>query len=257
MTMGSGALQDREETAGCSRQRMGISSGVTFKRARLDHPGLRKQLRVEIPEPNGSPAPGHWARDTDPVVDEGLFLDNVGCDSLDATANVLEAEHGRWQLDHIYSSWSSPCTLPRPNDPDEDVDGDAQDGISVDTNEAAGPGDSVVMAFLIGGSGDGGEEKGKHQHHVNPSLTEPISEEAALEDERSLGIWLHGLQGPAVDLTGDDHATSLAREQPAPLAWAAAAVEPEEDAIVRTHLVEAPPPVAPDFSADSERTWQA
>jgi len=281
MTAHGDARQHQDGTVGGRRQPTGIVPGLTFKRARRDHPGLRKELRVQIPIPPVHRASRHHA------VDEGLLLDNAGGDdTLDLTADVLEA--GRWQLEHMLdASWSSPCTLPRPNDLDEEEDDDVL-GISIiGANESAGPGDLVVMDFLIDGS-DGGDKARDENHcvHVdfggtcfiretssiqdpptppNPShpslpvstviqvdlsLMEPTCNEAALQDEPTLDIWLHGLQGPADDVTADDHATGLVEEEPLPALCASSSLS-VEDAVVVTQVVEAPPPVAPDSTETS------
>lgn len=222
-------LLHTEGTAGCAKQSTGAQSGVVFKRARLQHPGLRKALRIRIPEPGELENGAILAADCE--ADEKIMWESAESVSIDAADYLVEA--GRWELQKFDAAWSTPSTLPCASEPDADADQDADlelEPAPSEANQWAGSENVQVLEFLVSepmavgseeltrtGDGLGGQEV--HEWREALSVEDP-RRSAREELEQDLGLCFHRLGGAAGDM--DAQPTGLVEEYEVPCGEAVA-----------------------------------
>ena len=220
------SLLHTEGTDGCAKQSTGAQSGVVFKRARLQHPGLRKALRIRIPEPGELQNGAIFAADC-AAADEKIMWESAESVSMDAADYLVEA--GRWEMQQFDAAWSTPSTLPCASEPDSEADRDAELELEPAPPEAiewAGSETAKALEFLVSepmavgskelaraGDGLGGQEV--HEWCEALSVVDPqqsAREEGlcALEHEQDLRLCFHRLEGAAGDM--DAQPTGLVEE---------------------------------------------
>lgn len=191
-----------EGAAGCAKQSTGAHSGVVFKRSRLQHPGLRKALRIRIPEPGEIENSGADRADYEKIM--WGYVKSVGIDSADG---VFEA--GGWELDHSDEAWTTPSTLHCPSEPDLDACGDAGHEHGPETTEAtdiewAGSDDWAVLGFLAvdaeGSAARPDSWTGARVHVESCADERHGAGEAGLGIERDLGLCLQGFETAHADM---------------------------------------------------------